>query len=419
MKTSVTPIRVRAAARSLQLKQAVAGVFAAPDAEVAGLIEGFSEGDWRGVLWWLDISGMALYLFDEILRRGLESLVPDAVLSELSWRLEGNIERTRALVSETRAICEGFDSAGIPYALLKGITLTPDSVPDVALRWQVDLDFLVPARCAHLASEFVRQFGYLLHADTGKTLEFRAGTPELPEIGEFYSAKLERALELHIDDGRTDALACRRVRFFDGFRISSLLPADILVRQALHLLKHLCGEHTRMSWVLEFRRHVESRRDDHSFWDEVRLVAAQEHNGNLAMRVAFWLGESVFGPFDFEIPELWEAETLPERVRLWLSRYASEVLYSDSVATKFYALLLKEAPGQGGDGRSTLSVLLPTRLPSGITKAPQGEGVLHRLKRYGIEFRHFWKRFRFHVVEGARFAVEVSRWRRAVARCGR
>jgi len=45
----------------------------------------------------------------------------------------------------------------IPYALLKGFSLTPDSVPDPTLRWQTDLDFLIPKKNLQLASHYLRR----------------------------------------------------------------------------------------------------------------------------------------------------------------------------------------------------------------------------------------------------------------------
>ena len=58
-------------------------------------------------------------------------------------RLAANRMRTRALFEEAAAISAELTRLDVQFALYKGITLTPDSTPDPALRWQVDLDFLV------------------------------------------------------------------------------------------------------------------------------------------------------------------------------------------------------------------------------------------------------------------------------------
>jgi hypothetical protein len=382
-------------------------------------LEGFGEKDWRGIERWLDISGMALYLLDQLREDCMERVLPTVVLSQLEGKLQRNRERMRAMFKEAREISEGFDSAGIPYALLKGVTLTPESVADAGLRWQTDLDFMVPRRCAQEARKYIEELGYTVCADTGAALEFRAGTPQIADIKNIYSTMSERSLELHIDDGQTDAFACRRVRRFHGARISALRPADILVRQAMHLLRHLCGEHTRLSWVLEFRRHAQWFREDPDFWQEVAAVAAQEPNGNLAMATAFWLVENIFGTTDVPVPEIWREQSLPERVRLWLSRYAHAVLFADGSGTKHFVLLERELPGYAAEARSTLHILLPPRLPSRITGYVGRHNDIGYVKRLLIDTQHFLSRLRFHAVEGARFIVEFARWRKAVARCGR
>jgi len=411
--------RSRSSARNRELKRAVLKVFTQSDDCQTEQLAVYSESDWKGVLRWLDICGMALYFLDQARRTGVDRLVPQSILAELDGRLERNRERTTTLMREASLLCGWFDAGGIPYALLKGFTLTPDSVPDAALRWQADLDILVPRRFVNLARHYISRLGYTLHADTGRTLEFRAGAVEMPDISKLYSVHSERALELHVDDGQSDALNCRRIRDFKGVRISTLSPADILVQQALHLLKHLCGEHTRLSWVLEFRRHVETRKADAAFWAEARLVAAQVQNGDLAMGVAFWLAKAMFGPLDCVTPASWRAEALPERVGLWLRFYADEVLLSDAAGSKFYALLRGEIPGQCDEGKSARRILLPVCWPSRMGRPSRRERLRPRGHRYLIESQYFLTRLRFHVMEGFRFAIEVSRWRRAVARCGR
>ncbi len=190
-----------------------------------------------------------------------------------------------------------------------------------------------------------------------------------------------------------------------------------MVQQALHLLKHLCGEHTRMSWVLEFWRHVQSIKDDEGFWEEVRSLAGEgDGRGNIAMAVSLWLAADIF---DDAVPELtreWTSQHLPKRVRLWLELYGRELLLGDSVGSKLYAILRREVPFAGSDGPNLRKILLPSCLPARITQTVRGETVFSRLRRYFIEACYFYTRLRFHLVEGLRFAVESTRWKRAVAR---
>jgi hypothetical protein len=414
------PIRTRrkASTRSLQLKQAILAVFKGTDPTPVCLQE-FSEAEWTAVLWWLDISGMALYFLDEARRRNVDRDIPRSIVAELESRMERNRERTQGLLREASCMGRRFDAAGIPYVILKGISLVPDSVPDAGLRWQCDLDFLVARKGLRNARQAVSRVGYCLHADTGNTLEFREGPTGKPDMAKIYSAHGQRALELHVGEDHSELLARRRIREFGSERLATLSPPDILVQQALHLLKHLCGEHTRMSWVLEFWRHVEARRDDTAFWSAAEEIAADTRNGDVAMGIAMWLAEANFGLRAADVAEQWKAERLPERVLLWLKLYAGELLLGDSVGSKLYALLNKEIPSRPGEHRSTRNILVPSRLPSPITKPSPLEPTRERAARYLIEMRYFVARLRFHVVEDVRFAVEASRWRREVAKCGR
>jgi hypothetical protein len=414
------PIHTRrnASPRSLQLKQAILAVFKR-EAPAARRLEEFSETDWTTVLWWLDISGIALYFLDEVRRQSLHPCIPHSIITELESRMERNRERTRGLLREAWYLGRQFDAAGIPYALLKGISLVPHSVPDAGLRWQTDLDFLVARRGLRCARQTVSRLGYSLHADTGSVLEFRAGRTGKPDMAKLYSAQCQRALELHVDEDHSELLIRSHMREFEGARLATLSAQDILVQQALHMLKHLCGEHTRLSWVLEFRRHIEARREDTAFWIAAEEIAAQTRNGDLAMGVAMWLAQSNFGLGGVDVPGQWKVERLPERVVLWLKLYAGELLLGDSVASKLYALLRQEIPSRPGEHKSTRKILVPSRFPSPITRPSPQEPTRERAARYLIEIRHFITRLRFHVIEGIRFAIEAPRWRREAAKCGR
>jgi hypothetical protein len=404
--------------RALQLKQAVVACFDSRSAEDPCPLERFGEEDWRRILFWLDISGLALYLLDQVNYLGFQAYLPKPVEEQLQDRWRENKARTSSLMREAAIIATWFDQALIPYALLKGFSLAPDSVPDSTLRWQTDLDFLIPEKSWQLASHYVRRLGYSLHADSGATMEFRAGEVGAPDMAKLYKVHSHRSLELHIlsrHDSEQDLLTRATVRPVGRFSFASLSGPDILVQQARHLLKHLCGEHTRMSWVLEFARHVACRRDDSEFWAHVRSYAA-EGDGNLAMAVSLWLAADIFGGVPEELCQEWFGEYLPKRVRLWLELYSRELLLSDSIGSKLYAILRRELPITHAGSRSLRKILLPTCLPARITRTASGETLLSALHRYGLEVMHFWSRLRFHVVEGLRFAVESTRWRRAVAR---
>ena len=407
-----------ASTRARDLKLAILACFASKTSTRFCALDGFSEEDWRRIMFWLDISGMALYLLDQMNHADLERFLPKSIEQALQERWHENKKRTAALMREASIIAGWFEQALIPYALLKGFSLTPDSVPDPTLRWQTDLDFMVPKKSAELASHYVRRLGYSIHANSGETIEFQAGEAGVPDLANIYRVHNQRSLELHVlarDESGLDLLSRTEVRSIGRFTFSVLSGPDILVQQARHLLKHLCGEHTRMSWVLEFRRHAESRKDDAAFWHQVRLLAEAE-DGNLAMAIALWLATDLFGEVAPQYSGYWASGFLPKRVKLWLELYGRELLLADSIGSKLYAILRQELPGRESGTRNLRKILLPACLPARVTTSGRGETLSTTVQRVGIEVGHFWSRLRFHVVEGLRFAVESTRWRRAVAR---
>jgi Uncharacterised nucleotidyltransferase len=416
------PMRPKATPRSQDLKDAIVACFTMEGADARGALSSFNEADWLSVMWWLDISGMAIYFLDRARQTGVDAILPRDLEANLAQRLNRNRIRMEALLRESRTLAAWFEGVGVPYVLLKGFTLWPDSVPDPALRCQTDLDFLVEGRRAKLAIHFINRLGYRLYAKSGNTLEYRAGAPNIPDMNNLYSAHTQRALELHLvpENAQESRLLMRRNhREFEGMRICSLSPADILVQQALHLLKHLCGEHTRLSWVLEFRRHVAARSNDRDFWRRAEFCAAESANGDLAMGTALWVAEELFGKTGLDLPSQWSTDALPGRVKLWLERYVRRLLLSDTTGNKLYALLRKEVPCAPQEARRTRDILLPRVLPRPILEARPNETLADRWTRYGIELDYFLLRLKFHFQESLRYAIESSRWSRAAARVGR
>lgn len=415
------PTRNKISARTGALKDAIVACFFLPDNEAARRLGGYDSSDWESALWWIDISGMALYFLDRAQRLNAQTAIAPIVEAALVDRRRRNRLRVKALHQEAAILSDWLRIGHVSYALLKGISLVPDSVPDATLRSQTDLDFLVAERHVALVRYYLRRLGYKLHAQCENTLEFRAGSSGQPDILNMYSPGTQRALELHVvpeNDADSGLLERRVSRQFSGANIHTLSPADVMVHQAIHLLKHLCGEHTRLSWVLEFRRHLESRKADVQFWHLAQSVAAHERNGDIAMGTALWLVEEMFGKLDLDVPPQWQPQRLPAGIRLWLQRYAREVLLSDSTGTKLYVLLRDQMPCASPDRGNMRKILLPLCLPFAITSPTPDESLRARARRFAIEVLAFLQRLRFHIVEDIHFSVELVRWKRALTRCG-
>jgi hypothetical protein len=415
------PLRNKTTPKARVLKEAILSCFSRLWGDAAQRLSGFDQEDWDSVLWWLDISGMALYFLERAQQLNVQEMIAPSVEAALMRRLQRNQIRMQALHQESAVLAGWFRQGNVSYALLKGETLTPDSVPDSTLRCQTDLDLLIARQNLTLAIHYIHRLGYKLYAKSGNTLEFRAGSPSLPDLNNLYSVHTQRALEVHLlaDGGHASNLLTRRVsRTISGDEIDTLSPADIVVQQALHLLKHLCGEHTRVSWVLEFERHVQARRNDVEFWQQVQLIASKERNGNLAMGIAFWIATRMFGSIDLAAFPQWREDALPPRVRLWLERYVIDLLMSDSIGSKLYALLRTEIPGNPDEQRSTKKILFPHYLPARLATPGPNESAQERRERLAVESDYFLRRLHFHLTEGIRFGVEIARWKRALIRCG-
>jgi len=409
----------------MRLKEAVLACFREPASTVAERLREFTEEDWRKNLYWLDVSGLALYCFDRLALLGVEHCLPVSIQDRLKRNLADNRERTAALLHETVAITAALEQASIQAAILKGVTLFPDSVPDLALRSQVDIDFLIRGWDALKAKDVILGLGYQLDAIKGLEWSFTAGTDQAMGIESIYKVRPQRMVELHllalsenvatpvVDDLLTRAVARRSL----GMVLPGLSPADILVQQARHIFKHLCSEQTRAHWVLEYWRHVQTRRGDLYFWRDVESIAKNEPDGPMAVGAVTLLATLLFGRFAPQQLTQWSLAPLSPAVRLWIETYGRRVLLSDFPTSKFYLFLRRELHLEGEmQSRSPWRFLLPFHLWSArVTRGKAGEGLRARLTRYRVELKHAFFRVRFHLRTSLPYEVESRRWQRRMA----
>ncbi len=93
-----------------------------------------SQGSGGKLLRWLDTSGLALYFLDRMTQLALCDMLPPEMLSRLRQNLSDNTVRTYGMMAEQTDIQRGFQSAAISYAVLKGFSLWPSSLPRPELR---------------------------------------------------------------------------------------------------------------------------------------------------------------------------------------------------------------------------------------------------------------------------------------------
>jgi len=411
---------MRNSSRSLRLKQAVIASFYEPAPSVRARLGEFTPRDWQRGKFWLDVSGLAIYFLDRLKVLGLEDCIPPLLLNQLRRDFADNCERTASLFDDTVSLARVLQRHSLTFAFLKGITLPQESVPDCALRNQMDIDLLIRESDAFTTQECLVDLGYVLDAISGMTWEFKAGTSGTSSLKNLYKIRSERAVEVHLlsyagsaaKPPQGDRLARAQSRSIRGVVLPGLSPPDLFVQQALHLFKHMCGEHTRLSWVLEYWRHICARRNDTRFWSEVELIAAGEPQSAIAIGAATLLSSLVFGPFAPEALSRWSMDRVSPAICLWIQMYGRHVLFSDSPC-KLY-LLLRQQLGSDSVAEQTARrrLIFPIHWPKRITRAEANEQVTSRFRRYAAEGRFFMHRMRFHAIEGARLAFESLRWQR-------
>jgi hypothetical protein len=404
-----------------KLPEAVIAVFREEDPDVhSRRLNGFRAGDWKRSFHWLDASGLALYFLQRVRFLAIEEAVPGEVIESLELRLADNRRRTAELFDEFVKINRLFESAGLRYANLKGFTLVPSYCPDVALRYQIDLDFLMYRADAKRCQDILSSLGYHVTGVGDNVLEFTAGLDKVPSFRDLYKPKPQRSVEVHFmpspapsTTGLSDCLDRVQTVTPKGFAVPALSREDAFLVQAHHLYHHLRSEWTRASWVLEYKTFVAGRRDEVSLWREVRARAMDKFEANLAVGMATWLAERAFGKCAPRELSEWSVDALPSPVCRWLEHYGQNVLLTDFPGSKLYLLLQDQLVGDSKAWRKVRrGKLLPLhRPPSVVTPSPSADATFGAIVS---QLRFLAFRVRFHLVEGLRYLWETRRWKQLV-----
>jgi hypothetical protein len=375
-----------------------------------------SPGEWRKLLHWLDVSGLSLYFIHRVNELDLQDSLPIAVNQRLQQNLSDNRTRIRGLLQESRELQTEFQRADVSYALLKGFSLCPLSVPMVELRHQLDLDFLVDESGASKAREILERAGYRLHAVSGKTWEYKKNETLRFSTKDMFKDGFGHMVDLHVESTQRAGKSLLRNlehRSIEGITMPVLPSSELLLLQGRQVLKDLCSPFLRASHLVELYRHMCVRRDDTAFWSEVRALAEEDPRSIVGLGVASQLIESVMeGAIPSQLA-IWTMCRLPAGVQRWLGLYGTGSVYGMPPGTKFYLLLRRELAGPGSyPSRALKRDLLPTRLPPMMTSERADETLTFRLRRYALQLRFILFRLRFHAVEGVRYAWASYRWRK-------
>jgi hypothetical protein len=382
-------------------------------------LQALSLREWTKLLRWLDISGLALYFVDHLSQTGRASWLPAPIADGLQRRLEENTERTASMLAESIAIQREFQEAGLSYALLKGMSFWPNSVPRPELRSQFDLDYLVAENHISEARRILARIGYRLYLSNGRSWEFKKNERPGVMLKEMYRDTGAFRVEVHAQPtgtGSASPLQTLEWRELGGFAMPVLSPVELFLGQGMHAFKHICSEFVRAAHLLEFRRHALFRHDDPSFWCALRERAGAHPRVVMGLGITTFLITRVMGEFAPETLTSWTVDRLPPRVKLWIEMYGDRAVLGSFPGSKLYMLLKRELEEQASITQfSGWRALVPHCLPQPIIRANPNESLSVRFGRYRMQLALINRRLRFHFIEGLRFAREAHRWRRLLS----
>jgi hypothetical protein len=406
------------------LVEAILATFRDRPEQVRQNLLSFTPRDWVDTRLWIHTSGMALYFLDRVSAKGISGSIDSNILRSLEQKYADNKIRTSDMLQEFVAINRSFATASICYANLKGFTLSPDSCADLSLRHQSDFDFLIDPADLNRGRFLLEERGYVVTGSTARTLELKSGHSQKISIEEHYKAKPLRSVELHTTIDVTNSIGVRDERLnrlsewvCEAGSFPALSSADQLIGQALHIVGHLRGEHTRPSWLLEYRHHVSVRRGDRDFWQQVRSLAARDPNAVIALGLVTMLATEIFGAFSFPELDSWTVDVLPLGVMLWATHYGRRAMLADVPGTKLYLLLdtvLAERPPLQERARK----LIPLHCPPRILRAPPKDSIRLRVRREIVQLRFILHRLHFHFKHGVIHLIEARRWNKLLERSG-
>ncbi|WP_353062190.1 nucleotidyltransferase family protein [Tunturibacter psychrotolerans] len=407
-----------------QLAEAVIATFRQEDPSTHHeALSKFNYRAWQGTYRWLDASGLALYLLNRLEVLGIQAAIPGPVLLRLQENAEDNQANTMHLFQEFMVINREFTRVGLCYANLKGFTLVPDAFREVGQRLQLDLDFLVDRSHIFQCQRTLERQGYLLTGEGPNVKEFKAGNGRLPSLKDLYKPKLQRCVEIHFDDvngsaGRAfrhDRLARAGLRRWEDLELPILSDCDRFIALADHLFKHLKGEWTRASWILEYVNFVNVNEENYALWAEVRRCASESEETKLAIGVATRVSLQMFDIRRMPDALAWTIRELPPTVSLWLDRYGKKVVFARFPGTKLYLLLHWAMARDGIVGSREAKSPFPLHRPARITVKNPSSSLLVNLGKVLEEFRFFLFRLYFHLEQGCYYMLEAAHWKRSVA----
>ena len=164
-----------------------------------GQLAKFSTRDWERCLGWLDRSGLTLYLLQQLRDRGATEVLPARVLARFEQNLSDNKCRVQRVLAETGSINAKFESAGVQYVVVKGMSLWPEFCSDPCLRTQTDIDYLIAGQSLAAAKNALAESGYEARGSSQVQFEYELPLQRVPSPYDSpYKPQTTPTVELHL-----------------------------------------------------------------------------------------------------------------------------------------------------------------------------------------------------------------------------
>jgi len=410
-----------------RMTRAVISRLGATECAVEQDLQQFGSEDWERTLNWLDDSGLALYFLRHLQDTRTTAIIPPQVLSRLEVSFIHNQARWERLVEEFAQINKDFQLAGIPFAVIKGLSLVPDYCPDTRLRTPSDLDFLVERKDLHIANRVLEKLGYRTKEKSDIELKFWKPGPKMPtKSDDPYSVGTEALVELHFGFWQhTHRILLREPLFllddviwhsWQGLEFPVLDQTNAFLLQIIHVFQHITTCWVKLCWLLEIGFFMSRHSRDTDFW--LKVDAQMRQSPSLAEFAAIVVGlvKNVFGSPIPSIATKW-MDLLCSGSKLWLDKYAEDWVVDDHSYRRsaFFrraklSLFLHQQylPDQKTRKKVILHQLFPCKRPDNRLLFPDDEPA-RGLVSLSTRGKFAAERIMFHAGSTLRYLCEVPR----------
>lgn len=402
-----------------------------PEFSVLQSLPTFDSPAGRNLLQWLDRSGLALSLLHQLQCHNVAARLSDSWHAALRQRLAANAARTRDMLDEAQRLNAAFSSFEVTAAVLKGITLAPDFCDDLALRHQVDFDFLVEPEQVRRAADALRSCGYSAASvnESGETC-FLTPLRHIPSRrDDLYAPQRQRQVDLHISlwescpwlrvQAPEDCLKLARPQSIAGVNYLSLSLEDKFLLQVLHAFRHSFRSWIRLSWLLEIGNCLQKHRNDAGLWNCVAERAGDSHLTKSIFAFVLGLVTRVFG---VPIPSVltdWSAPAMTLPLCAWLDHFALDWVTSDWPGSLNNLFLTPEfIPDPTLRAQYWRSRFFPGKAQTslGVISAA---GTKNFLRLQAARAGYVAHRAAVHLKGIAALPIQQFRWKRALESCRR